>query len=85
MNSTSRKRKLVGVVVSNKMQKTIVVQVDRMVKHPLYKKYLKRRSKFYTHDHENQCNIGDTVLIMECRPLSKQKRWRLVEILKKAA
>jgi len=84
MNSTSRKRKLVGVVVSNKMQKTIVVQVDRLVKHPLYQKYLKRKSKFYAHDHENKCKIGDTVLIMECRPLSKQKRWRMVEILKKA-
>jgi len=84
MNTTSRKRKLVGVVVSNKMQKTVVVQVDRLVKHPLYKKYLKRKSKFYAHDRENECNIGDTVLIMECRPLSKQKRWRLVEILKKA-
>jgi small subunit ribosomal protein S17 len=84
MNETRRKRKLVGVVVSNKMQKTIVVQVDRLVKHPLYMKYLKRNSKFYAHDHENECNIGDTVLIMECRPLSKQKRWRLIEILKKA-
>jgi small subunit ribosomal protein S17 len=84
MNATSRKRKLVGVVVSNKMQKTIVVQVDRLVKHPLYKKYLKRKSKFYAHDQENDCKIGDTVLIVECRPLSKQKRWRLVEILKQA-
>jgi len=84
MNSNSKKRKLVGVVVSNKMQKTIVVQVDRLVKHPLYKKYLKRKSKFYAHDHENHCQIGDKVLIMECRPLSKQKRWRMVEILKKA-
>jgi len=84
MNSTSRKRKLVGVVVSNKMQKTVVVQVDRLVKHPLYKKYLKRKSKFYAHDQENECMIGDKVLIMECRPLSKQKRWRLIEILKKA-
>jgi len=84
MNTTSRKRKLVGVVISNKMQKTIVVQVDRLVKHPLYKKYLKRKSKFYAHDHENNCNIGDMVMIMECRPLSKQKRWRLVQILKQA-
>jgi small subunit ribosomal protein S17 len=84
MNSTSRKRKLVGVVVSNKMDKSIVVQVDRLVKHPLYKKYLKRKSKFYAHDHDNNCRIGDKVLIMECRPLSKQKRWRLIEILKKA-
>jgi len=84
MNSTSRKRKLVGVVVSNKMQKTIVVQVDRLVKHPLYKKYLKRKSKFYAHDHDNACQIGDKVMIIECRPLSKLKRWRMVEILKKA-
>jgi small subunit ribosomal protein S17 len=84
MNSISRKRKLVGVVVSNKMEKSIVVQVDRLVKHPLYNKYLKRKSKFYAHDHDNNCHIGDKVLIMECRPLSKQKRWRLIEILKKA-
>jgi small subunit ribosomal protein S17 len=83
MNSTSRKRKLVGVVVSNKMEKSIVVQVDRLVKHPLYKKYLKRTSKFYAHDQKNDCQIGDTVMIMECRPLSKLKRWRLIEILKK--
>lgn len=84
MNPKSRKRKLVGVVVSNKMEKTIVVQVDRLVKHPLYKKVLKRKSKFFAHDHENACQIGDTVEIMECRPLSKHKRWRMIEILKKA-
>ncbi|MBF0449576.1 MAG: 30S ribosomal protein S17 [Candidatus Magnetomorum sp.] len=84
MNPKIRKRKLVGLVVSNKMEKTIVVQVDRLVKHPLYKKFLKRKSKFFVHDHENACKIGDTVTIMECRPLSKHKRWRMVEILKKA-
>jgi small subunit ribosomal protein S17 len=85
MNDNKRKRKLVGIVVSNKMEKTIVVQVDRLVKHPLYKKVLKKKSKFFAHDHENTCNIGDIVSIMECRPLSKHKRWRMIEILKKAA
>jgi len=84
MNQNKRKRKLVGIVISNKMEKTIVVQVDRLVKHPLYKKYMKRKSKFFAHDNENSCNIGDTVSIIECRPLSKNKRWRIVEVLKKA-
>jgi small subunit ribosomal protein S17 len=67
-----------------KCKKTIVVQVDRLIKHPLYKKFLKRKAKFFAHDNENACNIGDTVSIMECRPLSKQKRWRMIKILKKA-
>jgi len=84
MIQQSRKRKLVGVVVSNKMEKTVIVQVDRLVKHPLYKKFLKRKSKFFAHDQENACQVGDTVEIVECRPLSKHKRWRLIDILKKA-
>lgn len=73
-----------GLVVSDKMDKTIVVSVERKVKHPLYGKFIKRTTKFKAHDEENSCGIGDTVVIMETRPLSKSKRWRLVEILEKA-
>ncbi|HIX55216.1 MAG TPA: 30S ribosomal protein S17 [Candidatus Sphingobacterium stercoripullorum] len=73
-----------GLVVSDKMDKTIVVSVERRVKHPLYGKFIKRTTKFKAHDEENSCGIGDTVVIMETRPLSKSKRWRLVEILEKA-
>ncbi len=72
-----------GVVVSNKMDKTVVVLVERSVKHPLYKKYIKRSKKFHAHDEENQCQVGDRVKIMETRPLSKTKRWRVVEIIEK--
>lgn len=71
----------VGVVVSDKMQKTIVVKVERIVKHKLYKKFVSRISKFKVHDEKNECKIGDKVKIMETRPLSKEKHWRLVEIL----
>ncbi|MCB0259120.1 MAG: 30S ribosomal protein S17 [Calditrichaeota bacterium] len=73
----------VGIVVSDKMDKTVVVAVERLVKHPLYKKYIKQTSKFKAHDSENQCDIGDKVKIMETRPLSKTKRWRVVEIIEK--
>lgn len=71
----------VGVVISDKMQKTIVVKVERIVKHKLYKKFVSRISKFKVHDEKNECKIGDKVKIMETRPLSKEKHWRLVEIL----
>ncbi|MDI9505281.1 MAG: 30S ribosomal protein S17 [Candidatus Excrementavichristensenella sp.] len=74
----------VGVVVSDKMDKTIVVAVRTRVKHPLYGKIMNRTTKFKAHDEENQCGIGDTVRLMETRPLSKDKRWRLVEIIEKA-
>jgi len=74
----------IGKVVSNKMEKTIVVAVERMVQHGLYKKAMKQTTKFKAHDENNECQIGDTVKIMETRPLSKEKRWRLVEILEKA-
>ncbi len=70
-----------GVVVSNKMDKTAVVKVQRTVRHPLYKKILKRTKKYQVHDQNNETNIGDKVRIMECRPLSRHKRWRLVEVL----
>lgn len=74
----------IGKVVSNKMDKTIVVAIVDSVKHPLYKKIIKRTTKFKAHDEENSCNIGDRVEIMETRPISKDKRWRLTAILDKA-
>jgi small subunit ribosomal protein S17 len=73
----------IGVVSSNKMDKTITVNVERKVKHPLYGKFLKKTTKFHAHDEKNECSIGDTVKIMETRPLSKTKRWRLVEVVEK--
>lgn len=82
ITSTRNKRKIkIGIVTSNKMNKTIVVKVERQVKHKLYKKYINRRSKFKAHDEKNECKIGDRVKIMETRPLSKEKCWRLVKIL----
>ena len=77
-----RKTKL-GVVSSNRMDKTITVNVERKVKHPLYGKFVKKTTKFHAHDEKNECSIGDTVKIMESRPLSKTKRWRLVEVVEK--
>jgi len=77
-----RKTKL-GVVTSNKMDKTITVIVERKVKHPLYGKFVKKSTKFHAHDDKNECSIGDTVKIMESRPLSKTKKWRLVEVVEK--
>ena len=74
----------IGLVTSDKMDKTITVAVERKVKHPLYGKFLKKTTKFHAHDETNQCGIGDTVRIMETRPLSKTKRWRLVEVIEKA-
>lgn len=86
-NTTSLARGLrktrVGMVVSNKMRKTIVVAVERRVKDPLYKKYIRRTNKFMAHDENSECQIGDRVRIMETRPLSKRKRWRLVAIVEK--
>ena len=73
-----------GIVKSNKMDKTIVVSIEDNVKHPLYKKIVKRTVKIKAHDENNECNIGDRVTVMETRPLSKEKRWRLVEITEKA-
>ena len=74
----------IGVVVSDKMDKTVVVAIKTKVRHPLYGKMVNRTRKFKVHDEENQCGIGDTVKIMETRPISKDKRWRLVEIVEKA-
>ena len=78
------RKERVGVVVSNKMDKSIVVMVERKVKHPMYGKFVKKSSKFMAHDEKNECNIGDAVRIMETRPLSKNKCWRLVEIVERA-
>ena len=79
----SRKTRI-GIVSSNKMTKTITVSVERKVKHPIYGKFVKKTSSFHAHDEQNSAGIGDTVRIMETRPLSKTKRWRLVEIIEKA-
>jgi len=79
----SRKTRI-GIVASNKMTKTITVTVERKVKHPIYGKFLKKSTKFMAHDEEQTAGIGDTVRIMETRPLSKNKRWRLVEVIEKA-
>ena len=84
MNDRSLRKTRTGEVVSNKMDKTIVVAIQDNIRHPLYKKIIKRTIKFKAHDENNDCSIGDKVLIMETRPLSKDKRWRLVEILEKA-
>jgi small subunit ribosomal protein S17 len=78
-----RKEKL-GLVISDKMEKSIVVLVERMVKHPIYGKFLKKTTRFIAHDEKNDCHVGDTVRIMETRPLSKNKCWRLVEIVERA-
>ena len=78
------RKERIGVVVSNKMDKTVVVAVERKEKHPLYGKFVKKTTKFVAHDEKNECGVGDTVLIMETRPLSKTKNWRVVNIVEKA-
>ena len=77
------RKERIGVVTSNKMEKTITVAVERKVKHPIYGKFIKKTTSFHAHDEKNEASIGDTVRIMETRPLSKTKRWRLVEIVEK--
>lgn len=84
METRARRKTRTGIVVSDKMDKTIVVSIETMVGHPLYRKRIKRTTKFKAHDENNECHIGDVVTIMETRPLSKDKRWRLVEILERA-
>lgn len=79
-----RRRTLQGTVVSDGMNKTVSVRVERVFKHPKYKKYIRRHEKYLAHDEENSANVGDTVRIVECRPLSKAKRWRMTEIVSKA-
>ncbi|MEE4280122.1 MAG: 30S ribosomal protein S17 [Halieaceae bacterium] len=83
MSAENRTRTVTGRVVSNKMDKTITVLIERRVRHPLYGKYMTRSSKLHAHDAENQCSIGDTVTVAECRPLSKSKTWSLVEVVEK--
>ena len=83
MEERNLRKQRVGLVTSTKMDKTITVKVERKVKHPLYGKFLKKTTSFHAHDEKNECNIGDTVKIMESRPLSKTKRWRLVEVVEK--
>jgi small subunit ribosomal protein S17 len=83
MAERAKRKTVVGKVVSNKMDKTVSVSVERRYRHPLYGKYIKRTSKFMAHDEKNECKIGDTVRIMETRPLSRLKRWRLVEIVER--
>ena len=78
------RKERIGVVVSNKMNKTITVNVDRKIKHPVYGKFMQKSKKYAAHDEKNDCNEGDTVRIMETRPLSKTKCWRLVEIIERA-
>ncbi|WP_071134517.1 30S ribosomal protein S17 [Millionella massiliensis] len=84
MEERNLRKERIGVVVSNKMDKSIVVAVKRKVKHPIYGKFVNKTTKFVAHDEENTCGEGDTVRIMETRPLSKSKRWRLVEIIERA-
>ena len=84
MSEAKALRTLTGRVISNKMDKTVTVLVERRVKHPMYGKYIRRSTKLHVHDEHNQCQEGDVVAIAECRPLSKTKSWRLVEVLSKA-
>jgi small subunit ribosomal protein S17 len=80
----NRRKTRVGKVISESMDKTAVVVIDRLVKHPQYKRYVRRRKKYTIHDQENQCRVGDVVRFMETRPLSKSKRWRLIEVVERA-
>jgi len=84
MSEVKVKRTVTGVVTSNKMDKTITVMIERVVKHPVYGKYIKRSSKVHAHDESNECNLGDTVEVTECRPLSKSKSWNLEKIVTRA-
>lgn len=84
MHERGQKKTRIGVVKSNKADKTVTVEVTRRVKHPKYKKYVTRKKRFHAHDEGNECGVGDTVRIIESRPLSKTKRWRVVETLTKA-
>ncbi len=79
-----RRKTRIGKVVSDKMQKTVVVVIERLVKHPQYKRYVRQRSRFKVHDEKNECKEGDIILFMETRPLSKDKRWRFVEFVERA-
>ncbi len=84
MKARGKRRQLVGTVVSDKMDKSVTVQVERLVKHKLYKKYIRRRTKFAAHDENNSCGVGDKVLMTESKPISRTKRWRISGIVEKA-
>ena len=84
MKNRGMKRQLVGTVVSDKMDKTVIVLVERLVKHPLYHKYIRRRARFAAHDENNACRVGDKVLLTGTRPLSQTKRWRVSKVMEKA-
>jgi len=84
MSEQANKKNLIGLVASDKMDQTVVVEVTRRVMHPVYQKYIKRRKRYHAHDATNECNAGDRVVIEECRPLSKRKRWRVKRILGRA-
>lgn len=84
MEKRNLRKEKIGIVTSDKMEKSIVVSVERKVKHPKYGKFVKKTTKFVAHDEKNDCNLGDTVMIMETRPLSKSKNWRVVEIVERA-
>jgi small subunit ribosomal protein S17 len=84
MNTRGLRKERNGVVISDRMQKTVVVSLERTVMHPKYKKVLRRRTRVKAHDESNQCHIGDRVLIVECRPLSRDKRWRVSKVLERA-
>ena len=83
MAEISSKHELLGIITSDKMDKTVVVTVERLEKHPVFKKYIRKRTTFKAHDEKNECRMGDKVLIRECRPLSKYKCWRVVNILER--
>lgn len=85
MAERGKRKKLVGVVTGDKMEKTVIVMVNRLVLHPVYKKYVRKRKKIKAHDEQNQCHMGDKVLLIETRPLSREKRWRVKEVLERAA
>jgi len=85
MRERGKRKTLTGVVWSDKMEKTVIVMVNRLVLHPIYKKYIRKRKRVKAHDEKNECRIGDKVLLIETRPLSKEKRWRVKEILTRAA
>jgi small subunit ribosomal protein S17 len=85
MSEHGNRKTRIGIVVSDKMDKTVVVKIDRLVKHPVYNKYIKRSAKYKAHDNDNSCKTGDRVLIVETRPLSKDKHWRVRQIIDKSA
>ncbi|MBI3354219.1 MAG: 30S ribosomal protein S17 [Nitrospirae bacterium] len=84
MNTVKKRKEYIGEVVSNKMDKTVVVAIKRLAQHPVYKKVIKRMTKLMADDRENKCNIGDVVKVIETRPLSKRKRWKVIEIIEQA-